>query len=242
MSEFYMITKAGNRENNEDAYYGCNRDDVAYFIVADGLGGHGQGEVASAFVVERIKDFFDRNCTMSPDEIINASIDQAQEDLLQLQIQMHAKNDLKTTIVALYIKNNQLCWAHVGDSRLYAFSKNKVKYQTKDHSIPQMLVLSGDISEKKIRNHPQRNMLLRVMGIEWETAKQEISPVYQLTDFQAFLLCSDGFWELITEKEMCRLLKRSKSAKEWLNSMTILVEKNGANKEMDNYTAIAVVL
>lgn len=242
MGEFYMITKAGNRENNEDACYGCIRDGIAYFVVADGLGGHGQGEIASAFVVEGMKTIFDVNSQIPPDEIVSSAIEQAQDGLLKLQTQMHARNDMKTTVVALFIKDDQLCWGHVGDSRLYAFSKNKVKYQTKDHSIPQMLALSGDISEKKIRNHPQRNMLLRVMGIEWETAKQEISPVYQLTDFQAFLLCSDGFWELITEKEMCRLLKRSKSAKEWLNSMTMLVEKNGANKEMDNYTAIAVVL
>ena len=242
MAEISVISKAGNREINEDSYISYEKEDVAYFVVADGLGGHGKGEVASAFVSENMKEYFDANSQMTPDVIVNEAIEQAQNDLLQLQKKMNARNDMKTTVVALYIKGNQLCWGHVCDSRMYAFCKNKVKCRTKDHSIPQILVLSGDISEKKIRNHPQRNMLLRVVGIAWETAKQEISPVYQLSDFQAFLLCSDGFWELITEKEMCRLLRRSKSAKEWLDSMTMLVEKKGANREMDNYTAIAVVL
>lgn len=242
MTGISVVSKVGSREINEDAYISYEKGDVTYFVVADGLGGHGQGEVASAFVSEKIKEYFDANPQMTPDAIVNLAIEQAQNDLLQLQRKMHARNDMKTTVVALYIKGNQLCWGHVGDSRLYAFFKNKVKCQTRDHSIPQMLALSGDIPERKIRYHPQRNMLLRVMGVEWEFAKHEVSPLYTTPEFQAFLLCSDGFWELITEKEMCKLLRRSKSPKEWLDSMTGLVEKNGANKEMDNYTAIAVML
>ena len=103
-----------------------------------------------------------------------------------------------------------------------------------------MLVLSGEIPERKIRNHPQRNMLLRVMGIEWETPQYKLSGEKTIEDYQAFLLCSDGFWELITEKEMCKLLKKSSSVTEWLQRMAESVRATGKAKDMDNYTAIAV--
>jgi serine/threonine protein phosphatase PrpC len=113
--------------------------------------------------------------------------------------------------------------------------------QSKDHSVPYMLYLSKEIKESEIRNHPDRNMLLRVMGSEWKGSMYEVFKPLNLKHFQAFLLCSDGFWELITEDEMCELLKKTSTAAEWLDAMTKVVQKNGIGKEMDNYSAIAIL-
>ena len=120
------------------------------------------------------------------------------------------------------------------------FYKNKVKTRTLDHSIPQMLVLAKEIKEDMIRNHPDRNMLLRVMGVEWDEIMYELMQPISLKKCQAFLLCSDGFWELIDEKEMNAQLRKSNSVEEWLDNMVKIVEDNGKGKNMDNYSAIAV--
>ena len=122
------------------------------------------------------------------------------------------------------------------------FRKNKIYKRTLDHSVPQMLVLSKQIKEKNIRNHPDRSMLLRVMGVEWEEPMYELMEPIPLKKAQAILLCSDGFWELINEDEMCACLKKSKSVTEWLAMMAKIVSDRGDNIKMDNNTAVAVWL
>ena len=148
--------------------------------------------------------------------------------------------DLKTTAVALTIYEDKAVWAHVGDSRLYVFNKNKVVKHTLDHSVPQMLVFAGEIKDKHIRNHPDRNRLLKVMGARDTELKYDISEVTDLKDCQAFLLCSDGFWENIIERKMCKFLRKSKSVEQWLQLMVDEVKKNGMGDNMDNNSAIAV--
>ena len=238
--QYSIISKLGNREINEDAAIYVKKENVEAYIVADGLGGHGYGEVASATVTQAIKEHIESAKIEDLDQLLRDAIEYAQKSLLEHQAKTGMRTEMKTTVVVLCADGENCCWAHVGDSRLYAFYKNKVKLRTLDHSIPQMLVMSGDISEKKIRNHPQRNMLLRVLGIEWDRPKYEVSDICRQEDYQAFLLCSDGFWELIEEKEMGKLLKKSESVEAWLSRMTEVVEKNGCKKDMDNYTAIAV--
>lgn len=240
MITFETISKLGSREINEDFYEFGQRDNVSVFVVADGLGGHGKGEVASAIAAQTIKRVVEESGNVQLDTVVDSAIMQAQETLLKEQARQHANDEMKTTVVVLCMDEHNLCWGHVGDSRLYAFHKNKIIARTLDHSIPQMLVLSGEIPERKIRNHPQRNMLLRVLGIEWDRPRHEISEVMPISEYQAFLLCSDGFWEFIKERNMCKLLKKSKTVEEWLAKMTEIVEKTGQKKDMDNYTAIAV--
>ena len=105
-----------------------------------------------------------------------------------------------------------------------------------------MLALSGEIKESEIRHHPDRNILLRVIGIDWEEPMYALLPRVPLSKCQAFLLCSDGFWELIEEKTMCELLKKAGSVEEWLDSMVRVVRENGAGTDMDNNSAVAVWL
>ena len=156
------------------------------------------------------------------------------------QVRSNAAKKMKTTAVCLVTDRRNAYIGHVGDSRLYVFQHDKVSFRTKDHSIVQMMASMGEIRDEEIRNHPDRNTLLRVMGIEWEKPQYEIEPVIPLRKCQAFLLCSDGFWELITEDQMCNMLSESKSASRWLDSMVRIVKENGKDKEMDNNSAIAV--
>ena len=233
-------SKTGGREINEDSVAVVERDGKYCFAVADGLGGHGRGEAASQAATAAFEREF--GCDeSSAGEFLNRAFLSAQDAVMELQKIEHARFEMKTTAVALAITDGKCAWGHIGDSRLYAFKKNKVKARTMDHSVPQMLALSGEIREKKIRKHPDRNRLLRVIGIEWESPRFELSNEFDLSEYQAFLLCSDGFWELIDEKRMSALLKKSRDADNWLRMMTEEVEKNGVAQEMDNYTAIAVI-
>ena len=237
MLTYKIITNCGNREINED-YAGVVKDNEQYcFLLADGLGGHGKGEVASELVVETGKSLFMQY--REPD-FLDKCFQTAQENLLLEQKNQNLQSEMKTTMVVLEIKDQMVQWGHIGDSRLYVFQKGKIVKRTLDHSVPQMLVMAGEIKEKQIRGHEDRNRLLRVMGTEWSSPQYVLSDKMPLTTRQAFLLCSDGFWELIEEKTMQQLLRKSQAVDEWLQKMEAEVKKNGIGKNMDNYTAIAV--
>ena len=239
---YRLMTETGNREINEDfAQAVMLPDQGCCFVLCDGLGGHGKGEVASETVTRALIRHFQQNPVQTR-ENISAALEAAQAELLHQQDVLHQRAAMKTTAVLLLINHQSAIWAHIGDSRLYLFYKNKVVLRTIDHSVPQMLVLAGEIKEKQIRKHPDRNRLLRVMGAEWSGQRYEISEPRPLTECQAFLLCSDGFWEYIEEKKMCKLLKQSANADEWMQKMYEEVRKNGMQEDMDNHTAIAVIL
>lgn len=236
--EYAVFTNAGDREINEDSVGVCRNESDSCYIVCDGLGGHGMGEVASRLVVDVFRDQFQK-CD-DPVNFLGQTFIAAQDILMAEQKVRNARRKMKTTAVVLTADDRNAYIGHIGDSRGYVFRKNKVRTRTVDHSIPQMLVLSGEIKESQIRNHPERNIVLRVLGIDWEEPMYELMAPIPLKKCQAFLLCTDGFWELIDEKEMCALLKRAKSVTEWLLSMAEVVKKNGEGREMDNYSAIAV--
>ncbi len=237
--DYQLFTNIGGRSVNEDSVRTASKNGTYCFILCDGLGGHGKGELASGYVADSIKEQFLASDNL--DTFLADAINKAQEGLMAEQKRLHATTEMKTTVTVLLVNDTTFRYGHVGDSRVYCFRKNKVLTRTLDHSVPQMLVLAGDIKEKKIRNHPDRNRLLRVMGIEWDSPRYELSEVNEINDGDAFLLCSDGFWELIVEKQMCKTLKKAKSASEWMELMTGIVAKNGKGIDMDNNSAIAVI-
>lgn len=240
MITYSMYSDKGTRSNNEDSVGMQNNNDGYCFVLCDGLGGHSKGEVASQTAVSQVCRYF--NEAEKTETFIKDSIGQAQSAILKCQKENRELYDMKTTIVVLVTDGKSVQWGHVGDSRLYHFRKNKILRRTLDHSVPQMLVRAGEIKEKEIRMHPDRNRLLRVLGANWSHEIGEISARYECKGKEAFLLCSDGFWELITEKEMIKLLKKSKSVDEWLNAMSDVVRANGQGKNMDNYSAIGVFI
>jgi len=238
--DHFLYSNIGNRPVNEDSVGFSINGDKKCYILCDGLGGHGMGDAASRLVVNKIEEYFER----VDGDVVNFLGDAfyyAQKELMKKQKELNATAKMKTTCVALVTDDSTAYIGHIGDSRLYIFSHNKVYKRTLDHSIPQMLVLSHEIKEKEIRNHPDRNIVLRVMGIEWDEPKYELMEPIGLNKCDAFLLCSDGFWELIEEKDMLECLKKAQSAEEWINLMAEIVNANGANVNMDNNSAIGII-
>lgn len=231
---FYSSTFPGDRDYNEDSVMAAGSEMGYCFVVADGLGGHGKGEVASASVCDTAKAVF----TEYGAENLEKIFETAQSELLELQKRERAEDGMKTTMNVVTVTGSKICWGHVGDTRTYYFRKKKLVSRTKDHSVPQMMVSLGEIKEKDIRQHPDRNRLLKVMGIEWTKPQYTLETPLKAEKNQAFLMCTDGFWEYIEEKDMMKCLKKAKNVKEWLDAMNEIVKKNGAGHNMDNFTAL----
>lgn len=240
MVKFAMMSDQGSRENNEDSV-GMYQDEVAYcFALADGLGGHGKGEVASRLAVDSvILRFSEGN---RGEEFLGQAFESAQSAIMAGQEKSRECRDMKTTLVVLEVGEEKVQWAHMGDSRLYFFQNGKIRCRTMDHSVPQMLASVGEIKERDIRHHPDRNRLLRVLGVEMDEVNCTMSEPVAREGRQAFLLCSDGFWELIEERKMEAAYRRSRTPDEWLGEMAQIVQKNGQGTNMDNFSAIAVWL
>lgn len=238
MLKYASLSKVGHRKHNEDYLRIASISDRYCFVVCDGLGGYEHGDVAAKVVADT---FIDELCYADSlsDFLFNSFI-KAQKNVEKEQRETNAKKDMKTTAVCMVADGKNIFVGHIGDSRLYGFRKDGTYIRTLDHSIPQILVQSNAITEKEIRNHPHRNMLLKVIGDAWDEPLCEIAEPASMDEYSAFLLCTDGFWELIEEEEMISTLQSSCSPQEWLDKMTEVVENNGKDKDMDNYTAITI--
>lgn len=242
MLDYSIFTDKGERSVNEDSVGFAQNDFSKVFILADGLGGHGKGDEASSLVVKFIENYVTDNSTKDNEAFIDNAVMGAQNALLDYQKRENATGQLKTTLTLLCINNdNTATLTHVGDSRIYKFVKNKYVFRTLDHSVPQILASSGEIRDKDIRRHEDRNRLLRCMGIEWETKRYDIDKLCE--PFQSgdvFLLCSDGLWDWIWEKDMQKALKKFKTAQQSSDYLVEKAKKRGAGNNMDNFSLIIV--
>ena len=237
---FKSYTHIGNRDVNEDSLGCIQKQDKYCFIVADGLGGHGQGEIASQMVVDvAMKTFLD-NAHLDICEIVKICFDTAQMVLMNKIEETNSYSQMKTTLVILVSDGNEAIYGHVGDSRCYHYRNAKLQSVSLDHSVPQMLVMSKRIKRADIAHHCDRNRLLKVLGIEWSEPKYEISNRIALKKADKFLLCTDGFWENMEEKLIPNFLKNNEDVEDALNKMKEHVLSNGLSQDMDNNTAILV--
>ncbi len=236
--EYKAYTARGNRVANEDAYVCVERDGNFCFVVADGVSSHGRGEVASQKVTEVFAREFGKRAEGCL-KFLSRAFEAAQTDVVAMQ---QTTDEMKTTAVALAVMRNKYAWGHIGDSRIYYFRKGKLKQRSLDHSVAQMLLLSSGDGDVDLASHPDRNCLFRVIGEKWNEPRYELSKVARFKRGDAFLLCTDGVWELVTAKKLCELLNQSETASGWLDCIISEVEQNGRNIDMDNYTAIAVIV
>lgn len=233
------LTQQGGRAYNED-YCGFvePEEQLGCWVVADGLGGHVGGDVASKLAVEFMLDTFTGKPLLAT-ETLKLQFDNAQAAVMAEQKSSLKLADMQTTAVALIVQNDQALWGHIGDTRLYYFHEGSVHKQTSDHSVPQMLAKAGEIEADEIRFHEDRNRLLRSIGSE-ESFKPylEQSPI-SLYSGDAFLLCTDGFWEYVFETEMEADLDQADSVTGWVTAMELRLLARAPEKN-DNYSAIAI--
>ena len=240
--EYAEISKAGDREINEDSLQSFQVGNKMVFVLADGLGGHGYGEIASKEAVEAVKKHFISNQDEEIYKLLQDSFQVAHNMMKKLQNEVQDDSFFKTTLAIVVAAEDYVIWGHIGDSRIYHFEEGYLIERSMDHSVPQMLFNTGAIREKQIRHHEDRNRLTRVLGSEEENSKPFITVQEPRNENTAFLLCSDGLWEFVPEKTMTKSLQQSLNAGEWLRAMEKKALKNGRKYDMDNYSAIAVKL
>ena len=263
MTDYYEVCDKGGREQNQDSVLCLQKGDAYLFSVADGLGGYADSRLASLFVHEVLKELFtndfhkekdkdfdeektlDLSCSFGREDIRDDFLDYAvnvcQDILLEYKEQSGIR-DSYTTIVILLIIGNKAQWCHVGDSRIYYFKQGVPKERSADHSVPQMLFNAGMIREDQIRNHPDRSKLLRAVGRGDKELQVDVSDIHELSTGDAFLLCSDGFWEYVTEEEMENSLRSIYTARDWITAMETCVKDGGKDKNADNYSAVGVLI
>lgn len=231
-----QVSSRGGRSYNEDSIRLFQNANAAAVVVADGLGGHGGGDIASAIAADTMAQLF-ANEPVANAEKLRAMFEEANRRILREQ---NGFQKMKSTCVTLLLTGASSAWGHVGDSRLYHFTDGNLTFQTADHSVSYLAYRSGEIPYAGIRFHEDRNKVLRALGNE-EEIKPEIAGAELRRGFHAFLLCTDGLWEYVLETEMQADLCKSRTPEDWISFMVARLAKrvNGRN---DNFSAAAVFL
>jgi len=228
--DFANLTDKGlQREQNEDflAYFDTCNGHV--FVLCDGIGGHNAGEYASQLAVETVGEFLNTNYIKNPFDAIENAIKQANTKVFKKSNNNPDYYGMGTTIVLVLIRDNRIYYGHIGDSRIYHFSKNKLTQITKDHSYVQKLVDKGVISEKEAKDHPRKNEISKALGldafIEPDVAPSALIP--QNNDF--ILLCSDGLNNMLSDKKIESEIKKNNSIIDIAEQLINLSNKKGGS-------------
>lgn len=213
------------RSNNEDSF--CSLPEIGLWAIADGMGGHDAGEVASAITVQAlVKSVREGHSLQQGIEYANQSLRRAFEGGC-------GSKGMGTTIVALRELDSEFEVAWVGDSRAYLYSGSKLQQITKDHSIVQSLIDQGFVAAKDARIHPQRHVVTRALRGEKSASLLADTVRGDLYPGAAFLLCSDGLSDLVSEEEIVRILAQRDQPDEALDSLLQAALDAGG---MDNIT------
>lgn len=227
-------TSIGNvRKMNEDSYIFNHH---GLFVVADGMGGHVAGEVASAMATQTIADFMDKHHNELPTDgahIIRMAIEEANRTIFSVAQQRNECLGMGTTVTAFYLAAGTAFWAHVGDSRFYILHNGVLKQITEDHSVVWELYRNGSISREEVDTHPHRNMLTRAVGtsdtIQVDQGQCRVDSSDQL------LLCSDGLTGMLSDSEIQTIMMQESDVNRTADR---LIEGSLARGGLDNVTVI----
>ncbi len=232
----YFSTAAGShvgmvRANNQDSGYSGQH----MFVVADGMGGHAGGDVASALTIKNINDL-DREFD-TPEEAAAAFRKKllTTNTLLSETVYEHPElAGMGTTVSGLIAVGDKLALAHIGDSRVYLLRDGEFSQITEDHTFVQRLVDSGRITEEEAKTHPRRSVLMRVLG-DVDSSPEIDTMVFTTQPGDLWLLCSDGLSSYVTDNEMHDILANRISLN---NGVDKLIEKSLVHGAPDNVTAV----
>jgi len=246
---YKAISDVGRKRSaNEDSYFADG--DLNLFVVADGMGGHAAGEVASKIAVESIQDFvrftnndkditwpyeFDESLSMAGNRLKTA-IQSAHAKVLEATSQKKEFQGMATTVVAILVNDEKAQVAHVGDSRAYMVREDRLIQLTSDHSWVNEQLRTGAITSQQARNHPYRNIVTRALGgpnpVDVDVNEEP------LQDGDIILLCSDGLNTMITDEDILNIIARNKEDIE--AACQELIQTANQNGGEDNVTSILV--
>lgn len=246
--EYSARTDTGRkRKGNEDSF--IINDEEGLFVVADGMGGHAAGEVASRLAVESIEEFVrmtgsDREITW-PFEIddtmpldanrLKIALRLANRKVIKFPEERHEYQGMATTVVSMLFSDSTIYIGHVGDSRAYRVRDGRISQLTNDHSWVNEQVVSGVLTSNQARNHPLRNVVTRAVGSRWDLQVDLLTE--DAKDGDLYLLCSDGLSTMLEDDEILQILKAESTAEAACEK---LIERANEAGGEDNITAIVI--
>ena len=241
--DIYGLTDDGLvRDHNED--YISWQLESGLVILADGMGGHNAGEVASELAVSSITDALEEvlspeiknSCEINFKDAVNESVIFANEEI-NLHAQTHPEcTGMGTTVVMALFHNNTVILASVGDSRIYRFRKGELKQVTTDHSLVQEMIDNGYMSEEEALNSTNRNLITRALGIAEDVKVDVVQNDIEIDDI--YLLCSDGLSDMVNDETIfSTLVKSRQDLKRGTEDLIELAKENGGH---DNVSVILV--
>src|SRR6476619_7013472 len=197
-------TDTGRQRNaNEDAYFARS----PLFAVADGIGGAQAGEVASRLAAESFEPV--QRGEESPEAYLRAIARTANARIHRLAQDDSSRSGMGTTLTAALLEDDEVSFAHVGDSRAYRFRDGELKLLTSDHSLVEELRRQGRLTDEEAEDHPQRSIITRALGPESEVEVDTLS--YSARPGDVFLLCSDGLTTMVKDDAIAAIIASSPS-------------------------------
>ncbi len=235
----FQGTRQGPRRYNQDKIAYSYSREALLAVLADGMGGHQNGDVAAQIAVKTLTEAFQRMALpslASPAQFLKDSILRAHQAIQNHVIAHNMVDNPRTTIVAVVAQNDTLFIAHVGDSRLYHIRAGKVLFCTEDHSKVQLMFRRGLLNFGQMGMHPERNKIYNCLGGDIPP-KVELQQRPDLADGDTIMLCSDGVWSLVGDEKMADVL----SSDTVNTSVTALLDlaESRADARSDNMSAIA---
>ena len=230
--KLYAMTDIGRkREVNQDYVY-VTVQPIGPFanllVVADGMGGHKAGDFASKYTVNVLKEEIENTSLKEPEEILRNVVSVANRKLIEVAATDIKLEGMGTTLVVATVVGNTLYFANVGDSRLYLIN-DKIRQLSKDHSLVEEMVRLGGIKAEEARNHPDKNIITRAIGVK-EDVEADIYE-YRLKKGDIILMCTDGLSNMVEDEDMFDIVKGSRDV---IEAVQMLIEKANSNGGRDN--------
>jgi len=238
-SIFQESRKGGRKANEDRTSYAYTRE-ALLMVVADGMGGHLHGEVASQIAVQFLTEAFQREAKpmlSDPSGFLQESILEAHFALGDYAKARNLIDSPRTTCVACIVQDSTAWWAHAGDSRLYHIREGRIQGQTRDHSRVQMLVDQGRVREEAVAAHPDRNKIFNCIGAS-ARPQVELSRATPLRRDDTLILCTDGLWGPLTGRLITAALMKS----DIMNAVPGLLDlaELRAGADCDNLSVVAM--
>lgn len=235
----YALTNVGVRRNTNQDYVYFSEDNVGnlpnLLIVADGMGGHKAGEVASELAVNAVLQSLKENQNTDKITLIEEAIAAANSRVLEMAVSDEKYKGMGTTIVVATLDENMLYVANVGDSRLYLIDDEGIRQITRDHSLVQEMVSIGELDKESARTHSRKNVITRAVGVE----KNLMADFFEVEvkEGTRILLCSDGLTNMVEDNDINSIVNDAEESLE--DVVHKLIDSANENGGLDN---IAVVL
>ena len=241
-------TDVGQKRNHNEDYFSLIEDEQL-FIVADGMGGHASGEVASKMAAETVGEFYQR--TKDEEATWPYKVDRSLSyienrlvcgiKLANFRIYESANRDIRykgmgTTIVAAMIKGDKIYLAHVGDSRCYRIRGPKIEQLTRDHSLLEdYKEAKPDMTEEEQRNFPHKNVITRALGMR-DTVQVDVKP-HQIQDGDYYVMCSDGLSGMVEDEQIREIIQKTKTLERVVEELVDHANRAGGT---DNITTLVL--